>query len=372
MKVAIDSGPLTSGHRVRGVGAYTRELIHALEQKSKRMKWLRIKAVDFAKADLSKFDLVHYPYFNPHLITLPFSKPTKIVVTIHDLIPLIYPKNYPPGLRGNLRFFIQKYLAKKVDRVITVSETSKKDIVRFLGIPAEKINVIYEAPRKVFRELEIGNWKLEIAKRYGLPRRFVLYVGDVNYNKNILGLIKACRVAELPLVIVGKQALEMEEQGVGLDILVGPKDWLRFLFNIPHPELAHYKQLLDEIGGGQKIVRTGFVPDEDLVAIYNLAAVYCQPSFYEGFGLPVLEAMACGTPVVASKKQALVEMVEGAALFADPEDVKGMAGNISKLIKSSQLRAALIRKGKKRASEFSWEKTARETLEVYKKVAGNE
>jgi glycosyltransferase involved in cell wall biosynthesis len=370
MRIAVDKGPLTSGHRVRGIGTYTRELIKAL--KRLRYKDIRIFDVDFNKTDLTKYDLVHYPFFDPHSITLPFSKPAKIIVTIHDLIPLIYPKNYPPGLRGSFRFFIQKYLVKNVDRVITVSETSKKDIVRFLGVPAEKIDVIYEAPRRIFKQITNHQSPITTKRKYNLPNRFVLYVGDINYNKNILGLIKTCRIAKVPLVIVGKQALEMEEEGVGLDVLAGPKDWLRFLFNVPHPELAHYKKLLDELGKGQKIVRTGFVPDEDLVAICNLATVYCQPSFYEGFGLPVLEAMACGTPVAASKTQALVEIAEGAALFADPKDIKVMASNISKLLKSPEARADLIRKGKKRASEFSWKKTAKETIQVYKKVGGNE
>ena len=108
-KVAIDSGPLTSGHKVRGVGVYTRELIKALKKESKGLK---IEAVNFKKADLTKYDLVHYPYFNPFFVTLPQKKPTKIVVTIHDLIPLIYPKNYPPGIQGKLKFQIQKYLLK--------------------------------------------------------------------------------------------------------------------------------------------------------------------------------------------------------------------------------------------------------------------
>jgi len=130
IKVAIDKGPLSSGHAVRGVGAYTRELIKALHEKTKKRKNLKIDAVDFEKADLTKYDIVHYPYFHPFFLTLPFNKPAKTVVTIHDLIPLIYPKHYPPGIRGMFKFKLQKYLIKRVDGIITPSETSKKDIVR--------------------------------------------------------------------------------------------------------------------------------------------------------------------------------------------------------------------------------------------------
>ena len=350
-KVAIDREPLTGGHAVRGVGAYTRELIKALERESKGVKELQIKAVDFSKEDLSKYDLVHYPSFHPFFSTLPLNKRTKTVVTIHDLIPLIYPKYYPPGIRGRFKFLVQKVLVKRVGGIITVSETSKKDIVRFLGIPQEKIQVIYEAPRKIFKKLETGDWKLEIKKRYSLPNRFVLYVGDVNYSKNILGLAEACKMAKTPLVIVGKQAANEN-------------------VNLSHPENQPFAEFLEKYGKDPKVLRLGFVSDEDLVAIYNSATVYCQPSFYEGFGLPVLEAMACGIPVVAAKTQALVEIADKVAFFADPGKPEDIAEKISELLENSELRAQLIREGGKRAKEFSWDKTAKETIDLYHQVIG--
>ena len=140
-KVAIDSGPLKGGHSIRGVGAYTRELSHELVKLN--AKDIVIESVDFEKASLEKYNLVHYPFFHPFFITLPTGLTSKIVVTIHDLIPLIYPKQYPPGLKGKLKLKSQKQRLKTVEGIITPSETSKKDIVRLMGVNQEKIKVIY-------------------------------------------------------------------------------------------------------------------------------------------------------------------------------------------------------------------------------------
>ena len=353
MKVAIDSGPLTSGHAVRGVGTYTRELIKEIKRLSDQDNKLKVDTFDFSTEHRTlntvHYDLVHYPTFNPYFITLPLTKKTKTVVTIHDLIYLIYPNQYPPGIRGTAKFLLNKILVRKVDAIITVSKTSKKDIVRFLGIPAEKINVIYEAPRKIFRKLESGNWNLEIIKKYTLPKSFVLYVGDVNYNKNLLNLAEACNIAKIPLVLVGKQTTDKS-------------------IDLSHVENQSFAEFLNRYSRDSNILRLGFVPDEDLVAIYNLALVYCQPSFYEGFGLSILEAMACGTPVVAAKTQALVEISDGACLFVNPKDPKDIATKLKDLAKDTKLRKQLSETGKVLVKNYSWEKTARETLRVYRNV----
>lgn len=325
MKIAIDSGPLSSGDSVRGIGTYTRELLKAL----------KMDGVDVFKEDLAKYDIVHFTSFKPFVISLPFAKPlkTKFVLTIHDLIPLIYPKHYPPGVRGRLNWLINKRLIRKnIDAIIAVSETSKKDICRFLGVDPKMVHVIHSAPRSVFKKMENGNWQAEIKKHYGLPGRFVLYVGDVNYNKNIPDLVKACKIANTLLVIAGKQAKDIEKQ------------------NLDHPELSHLKGI-DWSG----VTRLSFVPDSDLVKIYNLASVYVQPSFYEGFGLGVLEALACGTPVVAAKTQALVEIAEGAVAFADPGSPKALAEAILNPLKSFKL-----------PRDYSWTDTAKKTYDVYK------
>ncbi|NMC34224.1 MAG: glycosyltransferase family 4 protein, partial [Veillonellaceae bacterium] len=280
MKVGIHLGGVRNGHEVRGVGVHTGELLRALKSLPKKDELL-IEEYN----PQGKYDLVHFTVFKPFVLSIPFVKPApKVFLTIHDLIPLLYPKHYPGGLRGNLILMIQKWLVKRnIDVIITISETSKKDICRLLKISPDLVHVIRLAPRKIFRKLENGGWKKEIKKKYKLPERFVLYVGDVNYNKNIPNLVKACEIAGTPLVIVGKQAAEIETM------------------NLNHSELRHLKSV-----DFSSVIRLGFVSDNDLVAIYNLATVVVQPSYYEGFGLPVLEALACGCSVAVSRIQAHV------------------------------------------------------------------
>ena len=364
LKIAIDAGPLTSGHSVRGIGVYTRELLKALG----------MEGVDVKNEDLSKYDIVHFTSFKPFEISLPFLKPkhTKFVLTIYDLIPLIYPKHYPAGIKGKIRFFVNKFLIKKnVDAIITISETSKKDICRFLQIPPEKVHVIYLAPRQSFT----GKIKVKlnvVREKYKLPDKFVLYVGDVNYNKNIPTLLKACELAKVNLIIAGKQALNIEAGGIDLRTLRGPMDYIRFLFGLPHPELKHYQSLLSDFRDNPRVFRLGFVPDEDLAEIYKLANVYCQPSLYEGFGLPMLEAFASGCPVVSSKTQALVEIGEVGALFADPKKPREFAEKIKNIFYNIVLRNQLVNTGKVLAGRFSWQKTSQQTLEVYKSLIKDE
>lgn len=304
MKVGIHLGGAQGGHELRGIGVHTSELFKALGN----IKDKEIEVSEYKPG--GKYDLIHYTVFKPFQFSVPFKKEAKkVVLTIHDLIPLIYPKHYPGGIKGNLIFLIQKLLIKKnVDAIITISETSKKDICRFLGVDPENVHVVYLAPKEIFKPIADKRLLATVQKKYNLPDSFALYVGDVNYNKNILGLIGMCKQAGIQLVIVGKQAKDIEKQ------------------DLSHPELIHLKGL-----DWSNVTRLGYVPDGDLAAIYNLADVYIQPSLYEGFALPILEAKACGTWVVATKIQAHVEISE-------------------------------------RKEKFSWEKTAKETLEVYKHV----
>lgn len=345
IKVAIDSGPIKSGDSVRGIGFHTKLLTEHL----KKLKDVQVAQVDVWHGNLGSYDLIHYQKFHPYFLSIPLFKKGKSILTIHDLIYLIYPEAYPSGIHGKLVYWLQKVLVKNMDAIITISETSKKDIVRVLGIPAEKIFPIHLAPGEMFVKISQPGKLALVKEKYHLPDKFALFLGDVNYNKNLLTLCKACKIAKTPLVIVGKQATDPN-------------------FDPSHPETQPLVKLLRQYGEDKNIIRLGFMPDEDLVAVFNLASVYCQPSFYEGFGLPILQAFACGTPVVASRIQAHVEVAGDACLYANPKNPRDLAKKISEVIDDYSLRKELIEKGKEKVKEYSWDKVTRETADVYQKV----
>ena len=358
MKIALDISPLSSGHKIRGVGTYTANLVEALKQYDRRNSYIFFTRTELVPKDA---DLVHYPYFDPFFLTLPLLKPAKTVVTIHDLIPLVFPEWFPSGIRGRIKWEIQKLSLRGVKAIITDSKCSKKDIIHFTGFPKDKIHVIYPAPGPEYRRLNNTLLMHRIRVKYNLPEKFILYVGDVNYSKNILGLIKAFRfytsevsprvkrggpsTSEVKLVLVGKAFLD---------------ESLR--------ETHQLLQLIKSLGLNEKVLRLGWVPKEDLPAIYNLAAVYCQPSFYEGFGLPVLEAMSCGCPVVAAKGGSLPEIAGEAAFYVDVDNTDNIAEGIQEVFSSEETQKKLSQKGLAQAKKFSWEKTAEETIGVYERT----
>jgi glycosyltransferase involved in cell wall biosynthesis len=345
MKIAIVSGASKKGDSVRGIGAHNSNLFEAFKRNNDK----KIEIPEVSKDDnLSKYDVVHFTSFRPFFVSLPFTKPknTKFVLTIHDLIPLVYPLHYPAGIKGSIRFLINKFLVKKyVDRIITISETSKKDICRFLNISPEIVDVVYIAPKKVIRKLDSGKWEKEIKSKYNLPDKFVLFDHGVNYNKNVPALIKACSVAKIPLAIVGK-----ESENIGN-------------LDLNHSELSHLKgvDFFD-------VLKLGFVSDEDLNKLFNLAYIYVQPSFYEGFGMPPLEAMTVGCPVICSKTQALVEVCNDACLYFDPNNIDELVEKIKVFSSDIKKRNEYIKKGYEQVKKYSWEKTMKETLDVYAKV----
>lgn len=350
LKVAIDISPLKTAHSVRGIGTYTRNLIESIQKLELSKINIDFLEIQNTVNSQKTYDIIHYPYFDLFSHTLPIRKRSKTIVTIHDVIPLVFPEHYPPGLKGQLNFWLQKIALKNLHTVIAVSYHSKRDIVKYLKYPEERIKVVYSAPSDVFGTTLTLAKKNEIIKKYNLPCQFILYVGDVNWNKNVLGLAQACKNLNTPLVIIGKQAVQTD-------------------FDKNHIENQSYVELLKQYGNDPSVIRLGFVEEKDLTVIYNLASVYCQPSFYEGFGLPILEAMACGCPVVSSNTSSLPEICGEAAIFFDPEKNEQIENSLTRVLLDKKLRDNLIKKGFLQVKKFSWQKTAEETIKIYEQVA---
>lgn len=346
MEIAIDTTPLSTASKFRGVGLYTKKLLECLGNQ----KGVKITAFEGKNIPQSA-DLIHYPYFSPFFLSLPPISKIDFIVTIHDLIPLVFPKAYPPGIKGKIKFFIQKKRVKNAKMIITDSESSKKDINKFLDIPIDCIRVVYPAAANNVRRINDKEQLRKITEKFKLPSIFVLYVGDVNFNKNLPSLLRACLSIKIPLIIVGKQAVL--------------EDFDRR--NVENASLVELNRLIDKEGGAIKL---GFVEEDDLSALYSLAAVYCQPSYYEGFGLQIPEAMSCGCPVVTSNVSSLPEVAGEAGLLVNPHCVDSIADGINKIIKNESVKNELVKRGYVQAKKFSWHKTAQDTIKVYEEVLG--
>lgn len=354
MKIAFNITPLKSAHKERGIGYYAKNLLEGLE-KEKDLEIVEFTNLADIKQDV---DAMHFPWFDFYFHTLPLKTSFPIVVTIHDVIPLIFKDHYPVGLRGKINFILQKLALNSCKFIITDSLVSKADIVKYLKIDEGKIVVIPLASDPSFKVLNESKL-LFIKRKYNLPDKFLLYVGDANFVKNLPFLIdcfkdlaKSSDFADLKLVLIG---------GIFLKNLEG----------IDHPELTSLKKVLGMIknyGLEGKVLRPGRLATEDLVAFYNLATVYVQPSFYEGFGLPVLQAFACGTPVLSSNKGASPEVGGNAALYFDPENKAQFNSLVAEIVQNQSLQKKLSKLGLKQAIKFSWEKTVKETKLVYEKI----
>lgn len=341
MKITlIEASPNVLSHRVRGMGVYSRFLTNSLKRFYPENEYLLSSKPD------NKANINHYLYFEPFFRTLPIIKKGKRVVTVHDLTPLIFPDYFPAGLKGKLKWQLQKLALKNSDVIITDSQSSRKDIVKLTGISDKKIRVVYLAASDNFRKLpeEKVNY---VTSKFKLPDRFVLYVGDATWNKNLVRLINAIKKTKIPLVMAGSALVNNN-------------------FDKNNPWNKDLKEVQTLASGDTNIIRLGFVDDTDLVALYNKAVLLAMPSIYEGFGLPILEAMSCGTPCLTSDKGSIPEVSGNASFVVDPFDVSDLASGIKELFENESERKVLIDRGLKQAKKFSWEKTAEETLESYK------
>lgn len=339
LAVYLDTSPLKSAHASRGVGTYTRELRKSLTE------YRSVSLVD----KISQAQVVHYPHFDLFAKTLPKHKqPT--VVTIHDVIPLLFPEGYKVGVKGKLALRTQKKRLQSVAAVITDSSSSAADITTHLNVPAYKVFVVPLAASTQFTSASTTEQK-RVRRKYSLPTQYCLYVGDINFNKNVPQVIKMLKYLpwNVKLVLLGK--------------------------NFVPQEIPEWKAITTQLALSDVQKRVIFLPTvaseelSDLAAIYTGAVCYVQPSLYEGFGLPVLEAMQCGTPVVASRTSSLPEVVGEAGILVEPT-AEELATGVKQILNLKQNeRRAMISQGKARARRFNWHKVAEKTVAVYRHAA---
>lgn len=305
--------------------------------------WDEVNIPNILKSN--EVDLYHVPQNG---IGSPEEKKCPLVITLHDVIPYRMPKTTSEGY---LKLFEEKLpdIVSMCDGIITVSNFSKEDIVKTFNFPREKIFVTYLASEDIYRPIDKLISRKIVKNFYGIDNDFVLYVGGFSPRKNIVGLIESFSKViahykkNIKLVIAGKKGKSYEI----------------------------YKKRCEELHINDKVIFPGFIPIDHMPYFYNAAKLFVYPSFYEGFGLPPLEAMACGVPVVASNLTSIPEVVKDAALHIDPNDIDNLFYSISKGLMDDKLREKLILKGLIRSSELTWKSTARDTLIAYNKIVNS-
>jgi len=355
-----------------GIGTYIRNLLRQLARQDRQTEYVvlarpadcealatlgeNFRAVPETAGNYSIAEQIRVPlalrregvtlFHAPHYVLPPLVM-CRSVVTIHDCIHLMFPQYLPNRIALTYARVSIGLASRRATRVLTVSESSKRDILRFVDIPAEKIDVIYNAYDERFgvepREEDVAR----VRERYQLHDPFVLYAGTVKPHKNVERLIEA-------FDLVRKHGLDDLKL-----VLIGD-------------EISKYAALRRAVHSHQlhKYVRfLGYLPEETLAVMYRLASVFVFPSLYEGFGLPPLEAMASGTPVVTSNVSSLPEVAGDAAVLVDPYDSTSIAGGIERVLGDDALRRNLREKGLARAKQFSWDTSVRRVREIYQEVA---
>lgn len=376
MRIGIDY--TSAARQSAGIGRFTRELIRAalaldedndyrllvagrqpvaeahLPRASRRYRlvqtpisernlvrlWHRLQIPLPVEVFLGRVDIFHSPDF----VLPPVARAVK-VLTIHDLSFLRVPECADPRLRWYLGQVVPRSV-RRADFLLADSESTRRDLVELLGVPPDRVQVIYGGVDAMFAPVEDAEALRRAREKYARGRPFILAVGTLEPRKNYPTLIRAFararQAARLPHALV----------------IVGRKGW------VYEPIFA----AVDDLGLHDEVIFPGFVPDEELPALYNAADVLVTPSFYEGFGLPALEAMACGTPVIVSDVSSLPEVVGEAGVRIDPRDEAGLAEAIVRVVGDSALRVGLREAGLRRAREFTWDRAARELLGVYARL----
>lgn len=368
MKIGIDCRMYSASFT--GIGRYTYELVKNLSEidtqneyflffnepeysafkpYNERFHKVLVDARHYSVKEQTRFltvlneaglDLMHFTHFNA-----PILYRGRCIVTIHDLTLSYFPGKKMNGWLHRAGYnAVLKSIVNKSQTIIAVSENTKKDLIKLLHTPEEKIRVIYEGVGDEFKPVTSEHLLTSVQQKYQLPERFLLYTGVWRSHKNVLGLLKAFSI------------LKTEHRYPGKLVLTGKKSQ-------DYPEIT---QMITDLDLESEIVFTGLVPEAHLITLLTLAEVFVFPSFYEGFGLPPLEAFACKTPVAASNAACIPEICgEGNASFFDPHNPNDMAKKIQQIVTQPELKEKLIANGFKRSQFFSWKKMATEILSLY-------
>ena len=288
-----------------------------------------------------RVDVLHSPHHHTPLA----SPGLRRVVTIHDLTFLLMPQRYPLARRLYMEG-LTRAAARIADAIITPSQVVRQEVIQRLGVPGDRVVAIPEAAGPQYAPIEDEDTLGRLRWKYRLPNRYILSVGSLEPGKNRARLIRAyarlrSEGIDSPLVIAGQPAWRYEGDF----------------------------ELVRRLGLDEHVRFLGYVPDEEMPALYSGATLLAFPSLYEGFGLPVLEAMACGTPVVTANVSGSAEVAGDAAVLVDPKDTEALAEALGRVLSDEALRAGLRSRGLERAQQFSWQRAARQTIAVYEVVA---
>lgn len=371
MKIGID-GRAAKWYRGTGIGTYTYQVINCLNEIDKVNNYLlfmpgsskneinfdknfEIRNIEDNKQDNfwdgintpnvlknEKIQLYHVPQNG---IGLPSSKDCKFVITLHDVIPYRMPETVSDRYLNLFSEYIPKIISQ-CDAIITVSIFSKMDIIKAFNYPEEKIYVTPLASESIYRPLDKMISKYIAKKYYSIKGDFILYVGGFSPRKNIMGIIESFS----KLISLYKDPISL--------VIVGNRG----------KSYSLYKKCAEKLNIQDKVIFPGFIPINHLPYIYNAAKLFVYPSFYEGFGLPPIEAMSCGIPVITSNTTSIPEVVGNSALLIDPRNYDELCESMLNVLLDKKLYIDLSKRGIKRASQFSWEKTAEDTLAVYDKI----
>jgi glycosyltransferase involved in cell wall biosynthesis len=290
-------------------------------------------------------------YFPATYTFFPVWNVPRLVVTMHDTLALVHPRLVFPTRRGRLAWLLKEHAAARwANQIVTVSETSRRDLKRWFRLPDHKLRTINEGPDPIFVPRRNDARAAEVLRKYAIRpgARYLLYVGGLSPHKNLPRLIDAfsrLQLLDISLVLAGD------------------------LNDVFHTHVPTIRAAIAGAGVEHRVVLTGFVPDQDLVHLYNHALALVQPSLMEGFGLPAVEAMACGIPVVSSRAGSLPEVIGDAGLFFDPQDVESMVSAMNTIIANPRQRALLASRALVRSRLYSWNRAALTLLQCFDDLA---